>query len=196
MARITRYNPSHLMPLGSRYDDDFGFWPMTRLHQQMNRLFSDAFRGFEEGGEESRQGWTFNPVVDVEQQDNQYEVSVELPGVISDDVNVECTDDLLVISGSKERKQTRGEGENRQSERVYGSFQRAFRLPDDAVREKIEAHFNDGVLTVAIPRAENRKQESTRRIEVQHGAPKGQPQKHQQQSQKSEEEQPRPSARH
>lgn len=197
MARITRYNPSQLMPLGSRYDDDFGFWPMTRLQQQMNRLFSDAFRGFEEGGEESRQGSAFNPVVDVEQQDKQYEVSVELPGVISDDVRVECTDDLLVISGSKERKQTRGEGENRQSERVYGSFQRAFRLPDDAVREKIEAHFNDGVLTVAIPRDDNRKQEATRRIEVQRGAATGeQQQESPQQSQKGVEEQRRPSARH
>jgi HSP20 family protein len=196
MTRITRYNPTRLMPPGARYDDDFGFWPMTRLHQQMNRLFSDAFRGFEEGGEESREGWTFNPVVDVEQQDKQYEVSVELPGVISDDVNVECTDDMLVISGSKERKQTRGEGENRQSERVYGSFQRAFRLPDDALRDKIEARFSDGVLTVSIPRDENRKQESTRRIEVQRDAPQGREQEGRQQAQKSGEEEPRPSARH
>ncbi|HEX2140597.1 MAG TPA: Hsp20/alpha crystallin family protein [Woeseiaceae bacterium] len=172
MARITRYDPSHLMPLGSRFDEDLGFmWPMARLHQQMNRLFSDAFRGLEEGGEENRQGWTFNPVVDVDQQDQQYEISVELPGVIADDVNVECADDLLVISGSKERKQTRGEGENRQSERIYGSFRRAFRLPDDALREKIEAHFSDGVLTVLVPRDQGRRQESTRRIEVQRGAP-------------------------
>lgn len=174
MARITRYNPSRLMPLGGRYDDDFDFmWPMARLHQQMNRLFSDAFRGMEESGEENRQGWTFSPVVDVEQEDKQYELSVELPGVRREDVNVECTDDLLVISGSKERKQTRGEGENRQSERVYGSFQRAFRLPEDAVRENIEARFDDGVLTVSIPRDASRRQESTRRIEVQRGEAKG-----------------------
>ncbi|HET6629025.1 MAG TPA: Hsp20/alpha crystallin family protein, partial [Woeseiaceae bacterium] len=119
-----------------------------------------------------------------------------LPGVIGDDVNVECTDDLLVISGSKERKQTRGEGENRQSERVYGSFQRAFRLPDDAVRENIEAHFNDGVLTVSIPRDENRKQESTRRIEVQRGAPKGEQAKRKQPAPQGQGEQERPPARH
>lgn len=195
MPRITRYNPTSLMPMGSRFDEDFGFmWPMARLHQQMNRLFSDAFRGLEEGDEENRQGgWTFNPVVDVDQQDNLYEISVELPGVIADDVNVECTDDLLIISGSKERKQTRGEGENRQSERVYGSFQRAFRLPDDAVREKIEAHFSDGVLTVAVPRDQSRRQESTRRIEVRRGAPQVE---RQQSAQEEQPQQQRSSATH
>lgn len=172
MARITRYNPLRLMPLSGRYDDDFGFmWPITRLHQQVNRLFSEAFRGFDEGGEEERRGWTFNPVVEVEEQDNQYEISAELPGVSPDDVNVECTDDFLVISGSKERKETRGEGANRQSERVYGSFQRTFRLPEDALRDNIEAHFNNGVLTVSIPRDERRKQEATKRIEAQRGSP-------------------------
>ena len=195
MARITRYSPSRLMPLGGRYDDDVDFmWPMARLHQQMNRLFSDAFRGIEEeGGDENRQGWTFSPVVDVEQEDKQYELSVELPGVRREDVNVECTDDLLVISGSKERKQTRGEGENRQSERVYGSFQRAFRLPEDAVRESIEARFDDGVLTVSIPRDASRRQESTRRIEVQRGEAKGE---QKQAAAPGKEDEQRPSARH
>jgi HSP20 family protein len=174
MARITRYTPSQLLPLGSRYDDEFGFFsPMARLHQQMNRLFSDAFRGLEEGGEEARQRWTFNPVVEVEQQDDQYEISVELPGVISDDVNVELSEDMLVISGQKERKQTRGEGENRQSERVYGSFQRAFRLPEDAVRDDIQAHFSDGVLTVSVPRDESKRRPASRRIEVQREALQG-----------------------
>ena len=194
MARITRYNPSRLMPLGGHYGDDFDFmWPMARLHQQMNRLFSDAFRGMEEGGEENRQGWIFSPVVDVEQEDKQYELSVELPGVRREDVNVECTDDLLVISGSKERKQTRGEGENRQSERVYGSFQRAFRLPEDAVRENIEARFDDGVLTVSIPRDASRGQESTRRIEVQRGEAKGE---QKQAAAPGKEDEQRPSATH
>ena len=194
MARITRYNPSRSMPQGGGYDDEFGFmWPMARLHQQMNRLFSDAFRGLEEGGDENRQGWTFNPVVDVEEQDERYELSAELPGVRREDVNVECTDDLLVISGSKERRQTRGEGENRQSERVYGSFQRAFRLPDDAVRENIEARFDDGVLTVSIPRDASRRQESTRRIEVQHGESKGEQKKV---AAAGKEDEQRPSATH
>ncbi len=196
MARITRYTPSRLMPLTGRYDDDLGFmWPMARLHQQMNRLFSDAFRGFEEGAGENRLGLAFNPVVEVEQQDDRYEISVELPGVTGDDVNVECTDELLVISGTKERKETRGEGENRHSERIYGSFQRTFRLPEDALRDNIEAHFSDGVLTVSIPREEASQQESRRRIEVQRGAPGGEARERQQAS-ASRDEQQSPPATH
>ncbi len=196
MARITRYTPSQLMPLGSRDEDDFLAWPMARLHQQMNRLFSDAFRGLEQGDDDNRQNWMFSPVVDVEQHDKAYEISVELPGVVAEDVNVECTDDLLVVSGSKERKQTRGEGENRRSERVYGSFRRSFRLPDDALRENIEARFSDGVLTVSIPRDAARQRESTRRIEVQRGAPKAEAQEEQQQSPAAKEDPQRPSATH
>lgn len=194
MARITRYTPSRLSPRGSGYDNDFGFlWPVTRLHQEMNRLFSDTFRGLEEGDDEGRQGWTFNPVVDVEEQDKQYEITVELPGVVADDVNVELLEDMLVLSGSKERKQTRGEGENRQSERVYGSFQRAFRLPDDALQEDIKAHFNDGVLTLCIPRDESKRQSSSRRIEVQRGAPE---ERERQQQSATGEKEDRPSATH
>lgn len=194
MARITRYTPARLSP----YESDFGFmWPVTRLHQEMNRLFSDVFRGFEEGDEEGRGSWTFNPVVDVDQEEDQYELSVELPGVRREDVSVEMTDDLLTITGSKERKQTRGEGENRQSERVYGTFRRAFRLPDDVVREDIQASFSDGVLTVRVPRDESRRQSQARRIEVQGGPSEGIEHKPAQQpAGAGEPEEQRPSATH
>lgn len=173
MARITRYSPTRLMPLSPWESDDDFMWPMARLHQEVNRLFSDAFRGFGEGGESGSQDWVFNPVVEVEQQDRQYEITVELPGVRPEDVNVEVQQDMLVISGSKERKQTSGEGENRRSERMYGSFRRAFRLPDDVRQDEIRASFSDGVLTVSVPREESRQQPQARRIEVQRGQAQG-----------------------
>jgi HSP20 family protein len=161
------------MPL-SPWESDYDFtWPMARLHQEMNRLFSDAVRGFGEGGEAGGEEWVFNPVVDVEQQDRHYEITVELPGVRPEDVNVEVQQDMLMISGSKERKQTSGEGENRRSERMYGSFRRAFRLPDDVRQDEIRASFNDGVLTVSVPREESRQQSQARRIEVQRGQAQG-----------------------
>lgn len=170
MARITRYSPTSIMPLGP-WETGFGsMWPVGRLQQEMQRLFSDVFRGFEESGEEGRQGWIFSPVVDVEQRDDQYEISVELPGVRPEDVNVEVQENMLLISGSKERKETRGEGENRQSERIYGSFRRAFSLPDDVKQDEIRADFRDGVLTISVPREAKKQQSQARRIEVQRGA--------------------------
>ena len=115
---------------------------------------------------------------------------------VPNDVRLDASTRVLVVSGSKERKQTRGEGENRRSERVYGSFRRSFRLPDDALRENIEARFSDGVLTVSIPRDAARQRESTRRIEVQRGAPKAEAQEEQQQSPAAKEDPQRPSATH
>jgi HSP20 family protein len=168
MNQITRRNPRWLQ--SDVFGDDPRFlWPVSRLHTEMNRLFSDAFRGLDEGGEQGS-GWTFNPVVDVEQQEGQYEITVELPGVAMNDINVEMKDDMLVISGSKERKQTTGQGEQQRSERIYGSFQRSFRLPDDAIEDKINARFADGVLTVSVPRDEGQSRMAGRRIEVQHSS--------------------------
>ncbi len=158
MARITRYTPGLAR-------NDF-LWPMSRLHQEMNRLFSDTLRGFDEEGVESPGEWTFSPVVDVEEEDDRYEIAAELPGVTLNDINVEMNDDMLVISGSKERKKTTGQGEQRQSERIYGSFRRAFQLPDDAVEDGINARFADGVLTVTIPRDRERSRIASRRIRI------------------------------
>lgn len=169
MNQMTRRTPRWLQ------SDVFGgpetrfLVPVSRLHQEMNRLFSDAFRGLDEGGEQG-EGWTFNPVVDVEQQDRQYEITVELPGVSMNDINVEMQEDLLVISGSKERKKTSGQGEQQRSERVYGSFQRRFSLPEDAQEDGISARFADGVLVVTIPRDQKQARVSSRRIDVQQGS--------------------------
>jgi HSP20 family protein len=168
MNQISRRNPRWLQ--SDVFGDDPRFlWPVSRLHREMNRLFSDAFRGLDEGGEQQA-GWTFNPVVDVEQQEGQYEITIELPGVAMNDINVEMKEDVLVISGSKERKQTTGQGEQQRSERIYGSFQRSFRLPDDAIEDQVNARFADGVLTVSIPRDQHQSRMAGRRIEVQHAS--------------------------
>lgn len=163
MNQMTRHTPRWLQSDVFGSDPRF-LWPVSRLHQEMNRLFTDAFRGYDETGEGG--DWTFNPVVDVEQQERQYEITVELPGVAMNDINVEMKEDMLVISGSKERKRTTGKGEQQRSERVYGSFQRSFRLPEDALEDQINARFADGVLTVSIPRDESRARVDSRRIEV------------------------------
>ena len=161
MARITRFSPA--------WHDHDRTWPLSRLHQEMNRLFTDTFRGLDENQGDGN-GWNFNPVVDVERDDRQYEITVELPGVTMTDVDVEVSGETLTISGTKERKRTTGEGNSQRSERVYGSFQRTFQLPDDADKEKISARFSDGVLTVCVPRDEEAGRRSSRRIEIEAAA--------------------------
>jgi HSP20 family protein len=171
MNQMTRHTPRWLQSDVFGTSDPRFMWPVSRLHQEMNRLFTDAFRGFDDDAAQPG-GWTFNPVVDVEQEEGQYEITVELPGVAMNDINVEMKEDMLVISGSKERRKTTGQGEQQRSERVYGSFQRSFRLPEDAIEENINARFADGVLTVTIPRDEKRARAASRRIEIR-DAPRG-----------------------
>jgi HSP20 family protein len=174
MNQITRRNPRWLQSEVFGSADRSFLWPVSRLHQEMNRLFTDAFRGFDEDSEQAG-GWTFNPVVDVEQQEEQYEITVELPGVAMNDINVEMKEDMLLISGSKERKRTTGEGAQQRSERIYGSFHRSFRLPEDALEDQVNARFADGILTVTIPRDETSSRVASRRIEVQHASEAGRP---------------------
>ncbi len=91
------------------------------------------------------------PKVEVKENGKSYTVSVELPGLDEKDVKVELDDDVLTISG--EKKVERTDDKTHYSERSYGSFTRAFTLPDDADRNGIAASFAKGVLTLEIAKA-------------------------------------------
>ena len=94
----------------------------------------------------------FAPPSDASNLDDRYEISVELPGVKPEDVDVAIHDNNLVIKGEKRFEHAETGRSYFFSEREYGSFQRSFRLPPDAEQEQIEATFNDGVLSISIPK--------------------------------------------
>ncbi len=94
----------------------------------------------------------FSPSSEAASTPDDYEISVELPGVSDDDISVEVHDGRLTIAGEKRSSQEK-KGKNFYfSERTYGSFHRAFRLPEDADCEKVLASHKDGVLTVKVAR--------------------------------------------
>lgn len=94
----------------------------------------------------------FTPSADATLSDDKYEISIELPGVAEDDIEVAVHDRLLSIKGEKQ-SETESEGKTYYfSERRYGAFQRSFRLPEDASADKIKATFKDGVLMISIPK--------------------------------------------
>lgn len=79
-------------------------------------------------------------------------ISAELPGVKDEDINVSMYHDMLTIKGKKKsRKEEKGEN-HYMSERSFGSFTRSLHLPYDAEANKVEAEFDNGVLTIHIPR--------------------------------------------
>lgn len=107
----------------------------------------------------------FAPRSDASALQDYYEINVELPGVKAEDLDISMQDNSLVIRGEKrsERQET---GQSFYfSEREYGAFQRAFRLPPDADNDKIDAKFEYGVLCLKIAK-QGQAKPATRKIEI------------------------------
>lgn len=132
----------------------------------LDRLFGDLLEPF--GQQLQRQSWV--PLVDIEETDESYQVSAELPGLRPEDVEVTVEQNVLTISG--ERKWSE-EAENRNFHRVergYGRFVRSFALPQQVDSNRVQARFEDGVLHVNIPKAEGAR---PRRIQINEASPSG-----------------------
>lgn len=133
------------------------------LWREMDNLFDRFFADMPWPGRSmTRQ---FAPALDVSENDNEFVVKAELPGIDPKEVDISLTDNLLIIKGEKkdEREETR---ENfHRVERSYGSFSRSFQLPCEVQEDKIEAQYKNGVLDLRIPKAEKAKRKSVK-IEV------------------------------
>jgi len=99
------------------------------------------------------------------EDEKAYKISAELPGIDAKDIEVSVSGDMLVLKGEK-RQETEEKDKNYHfSERAYGSFQRAFELPASVDRNKIEADFSKGVLTLTLPKTAEA-QKPIKKIEV------------------------------
>ena len=134
--------------------------PLETLQSEIDRLFNDfslgwPFRRSTFGLEPFWQGdtgWGAMPAVDVVEKDKAYEITAELPGMDEKDVEIKLVGDTLTITGEKHEEKEEKKKDFYLSERRYGSFHRAFPVPDDVDTDHIDASFRKGVLTVALPR--------------------------------------------
>jgi len=152
---------------GVRFGD-----PFLSLHREMNRLFDDAFRGA--GGQnESGQGGevALTPHVDVSETADEVRICAELPGVKEEDIDVTLNDDVLTIRGDKKFERKDDKENYHFMERSYGSFQRSMRLPYSVNPDEVRADFENGVLTVSIPKSQQ--QQRSNKIPIK-GASSGQ----------------------
>jgi HSP20 family protein len=95
------------------------------------------------------------PETDVVETEREIRVCVEMPGLKRDNIEVDVENNVLTIRGEKREERTEGqEGRYHLAERRYGTFARSFVLPRDVDAEGIQAAFEDGVLTVRIPKSE------------------------------------------
>jgi HSP20 family protein len=140
--------------------------PFMSLRREMDRVFEDFVSRFgtfpfRRSGFElepfRRIESMFRPSVpamDFVEQDKEYVVSAELPGLDEKNLEVKLSGDVLTIRGEKKEEREEERPTYRLSERRYGSFQRSVQLPADVDAEKIDARFVKGVLTVTLPKSE------------------------------------------
>ncbi len=105
-------------------------------------------------------GWT--PAVDLTTTDEAYVLTADLPGIRYDDIDLSIEQNILTIKGERAAPEN---GERTRAERPFGAFKRSFSLPEDADAESINARYENGVLTVSIPK---RTKPQARKIEIRH----------------------------
>ncbi len=111
------------------------------------RLFDYAFGRLLGNGGSRVTGWL--PMLDVSETEDEYVVLLDLPGVKPQDVTIELEKQLLTVSGTRVPPAT---GEAKYAERPYGSFVRTLTLPQGIDEDGITAHFDEGVLTLRVPK--------------------------------------------
>jgi HSP20 family protein len=147
-----------------RYSDPFG-----TLRSEMDRLF-DSFMGglptfpsmFGPGGS---RGFALSPSMDVKETNKEIVVETELPGLDEKDISLTVQNSVLTIQGEKKLDYDEEKENYHVMERRYGSFQRSLRLPDTVDDTKINAHFDNGVLKVTLPKRPELTREQ-RKIEI------------------------------
>jgi HSP20 family protein len=132
---------------------------MRRFTEDIDRAFGlTSGRGRSSDVGISPDDFTWIPTIEVRQQGDNLVIHADLPGVSDADVEVDVTDDGLVIQGERRREQTVEDSGIVRTERVYGRFYRLIPLPDDAKVEDARAEFRNGVLEITIPVPESAKQ--------------------------------------
>ena len=124
-------------------------WPDLGLFSnRLSRAFGDAWDTPEPTG-----SWV--PAVNVEEVADELLLTAELPGMLEEDVHVDLQNNILTIRGEKREEREEGDEDHKFHvwERRYGSFQRAFTLPQSVQADAIHADFSGGVLTVRMPKA-------------------------------------------
>lgn len=142
-------------------------WNMRDFDDMFERAFRNPFSLLEElrPAMSNESSW-MQPNFDVDETDQAYLLSVDLPGVKKEDIKVDLTENVLTISGERKHEHEEKTRGTRRYERAYGQFQRSFTLPQTVEVDKVEANLEDGVLRIALPKSE---QSKPRSIEVQPG---------------------------
>ena len=122
---------------------------MMTLREAMDHLFDDAFTR----PLTLRDGWSA-PAIDMYQTDDEIVVKASLPGVKADEVQINITGEILTLKGETRQVEEKKDKAWHMREQRWGTFERAIALPTEVVADKAKAEFENGILTITLPKAE------------------------------------------
>ncbi|MBH8561930.1 Hsp20/alpha crystallin family protein [Nostoc sp. CENA67] len=132
---------------------------IEHLQQRMNRLFERMIPGGD-GGEIS--ALTFIPSAEMQETADEVHLRLEIPGLESKDLNVEVTEDSVLISGERKSETKTEEKGVTRSEFRYGKFERIIPLPAHVQKDKAQAEYKNGILTLTLPKVEGEKKKAVK----------------------------------
>ena len=129
---------------------------MLTLREAMDRLFNDAFTRPLSMMREGGSAWS-SPAIDMYQTDNEVVVKAALPGLKPDEVQINVNNDILTIRGETKHEDERKDQSWHIRERGWGAFERSVTLPSGVVADRANADFENGILTITLPKSEKAK---------------------------------------
>src|SRR5215216_1038598 len=124
---------------------------MMTLREAMDRLFDDAFTS----PLTMRNGWSMStPAIDMYQTDNEVVVKASIPGIQADEVQINITGDVLSLKGEVKHEEERKDHAWHIREQRFGSFERSVALPAAVKTDQADAVFENGILTITLPKAD------------------------------------------
>ena len=126
---------------------------MMTLREAMDRLFDDAFTrptfSIRDGGSTGS-----SPAIDMYQTDNEVVVKAALPGIKADEVQINVSNDILTIKGEMKHEEEKKQRDWQIREHRWGAFERSIMLPTGVVSDRAQADFENGILTITLPKSE------------------------------------------
>lgn len=133
---------------------------MANIIQRSRRPNVPVLRDFFNIGSFFDNGWMPGienkfPAVNISENEKEYDLEVVVPGFRKEDIKVRVEDDMLTISAESKSESQDGEKEYTRREYTYSAFTRNFQLPENVRSDNLEAHYEDGVLHIKIPKSQN-----------------------------------------
>jgi HSP20 family protein len=139
MTNLTRWEPAR---------------EMMTLREAMDRLFDDAFTrpfSLERNGGST---WAAAPAIDMYQTRDEVVVRAALPGIKPDEVQINVTGDVLTIKGEMKQEEEKKDRSWQIREHRWSAFERSVRLPSGVVSDQAKAEFENGILSISLPKSE------------------------------------------